>query len=215
MESRESNTAGETRRREVLLSGRGPLSSLSQWWQVSVAALATVDGCHRHQGTFLSQSPRRRSHCGASRALHEREECARRRRQATRTMRDPTPRVTPPPQSDATATRYAPGAERGPENRFRSVSSSRRDCEGIITPRGEPFRHSGTLFASSSWTRLLSWSLLNPRLFSKTRWFVSQNEGLLYNLIIFYTHGLALCMFIQKVLKLISNLIFKSFVKNW
>lgn len=35
-------TAGGTRRREVLLSGRGPLSS--RWWQVSVAALVAENG---------------------------------------------------------------------------------------------------------------------------------------------------------------------------
>lgn len=60
-----------------------------------------------------------------------REERARRRRrrrprrQATRTMRDATPGVTPPPRSDATATRYAPCTQvlrEGPETRFRSRS---------------------------------------------------------------------------------------------
>jgi len=137
VESRENrSTAGGTRRREVLLSGRGPLSSLSWWWQVSVAALAAEDGRHRRhrQETFLSQSqlPSRLrprlvcgfayglleaiGHYGASRALHEREEqrrvCPPARRQATRTMSDATPRITsppppPPPRSDATATRYA------------------------------------------------------------------------------------------------------------
>jgi hypothetical protein len=44
VKSREGNIAGGTQRREVLLSGRGPLSSLSRWWQVSVAALAAEDG---------------------------------------------------------------------------------------------------------------------------------------------------------------------------
>lgn len=48
-----SNTAGGTQKREVLLSGRGPLSSLSRWWQVSVAALAAEDGRHLAKRTPL------------------------------------------------------------------------------------------------------------------------------------------------------------------
>lgn len=155
-ESREGNTAGGTRRREVLLSSRGPLSSLSRWWQVSVAALAAVDGRHRRQGRFLSQSPLVRAAKplrGVACPPRARRVCARRRRQATRTMRDPTPRVTPPPRSDATATRYAPRTrcwKRVREPLPFCFFVERRDCGGrIIAPRGEPFRQSGTLFASS------------------------------------------------------------------
>lgn len=74
---RVGSTAARGTRREVLLSG--PLSSLSRWWQVSVAALAAVDGHHLVEFLFLS-SPAGAAY--TSRALHEspvREERARRR----------------------------------------------------------------------------------------------------------------------------------------
>lgn len=111
-----AHTAEGTWRREVLLSGRGPLSS--RWWQVSVAALVAGNG-RRFAEDVSSLCHLSRAHAGVrnkstSRVLHERQEFIRwRRRQETRTsdprtMRHAIPGVTPPPRSDATATRYAP-----------------------------------------------------------------------------------------------------------
>lgn len=163
VESRENrSTAGGTRRREVLLSGRGPLSSLSRWWQVSVAALAAEDGRYRRrrQGTFLSQ-------------LHFRLVCAakplrgvacpprarRARRQATRTMSDATPGITPPPRSDATAIRYAlcircweRVREPFPFRSFIGMRSQRELETRTLPPRWNLV----CLFASPSWMHLLS-----------------------------------------------------------
>jgi hypothetical protein len=113
-----SNTARGTRRREVLLSGRGPLSSLSRWWQVSVAALAAEDGRHRRrQGTFsrrrfsLNRLSCARGEVTAGRRVpstRARRVCPPAAAGDPRTMCYATPGVTPPPRSDATATRYAP-----------------------------------------------------------------------------------------------------------
>lgn len=137
-------TAGGTRRREVLLSGRGPLSS--RWWQVSVAALVAENGRRFSPETslLLAISHARVRNKG-TRALHERQKCVRwRRRQATRTMRHATPGVKPPPRSDATATRYAPYTrcyERARETRFRSGYARSRRNYRAGNPARESSRH--------------------------------------------------------------------------
>lgn len=141
-----SNTAGGTQRREVLLSGRGPLSSLSRWWQVSVAALAAEDGRHLAQGTplFLSIASRTRGEATAGRRVPSTSEKSvpaggggrRPGRCATR-----PPGATPPSRSDATATRYAvPGAGKRAREPlpFRSFVGTRPRSAG--NPRREPFR---------------------------------------------------------------------------
>lgn len=136
-----------------------------------------MDGRHRHQGNVslsIGSRARGEAHCGASRALHEREEsvpagdggrpgrCAARPREEHR-RREATP-LRP-------GMRHVPRAGRGPA----SVPFLRRDAiaEGLSRREANPSATMEPCVCSDSveCARYLGFRW-NPRLFSKTRSFL-------------------------------------------